>query len=107
MMEHFFRWNTAQSLEEFEAVQDELVAVPWVNTTATGPGKHAYYSDRTSVPNVPDEMVQQGPTSCANSSLAPVLAGLAPGLPLLDGNREDCEWRNDPDSPRDGVFWRE
>jgi acyl-homoserine-lactone acylase len=102
LMEHFFRWNTAKSLEEFEAVQDELVAVPWVNTTATGPGKHAYYSDRTAVPNVPDEMVT--PQSCSKSVLAPALAQLAPGLPLLDGNSSACEWRNDPDSPRDGVF---
>lgn len=102
LMEHFFRWNTAKSLEEFEAVQDELVAVPWVNTTATGPGKHAYYSDRTSVPNVPDEMVTA--QTCSKSTLAPALAQLAPGLPLLDGNTPDCEWRNDPDSPRDGVF---
>jgi acyl-homoserine-lactone acylase len=104
MMEHFFRWNSAKSLEEFEAVQDELVAVPWVNTTATGPGKHVYYSDRTSVPNVPDSMVTAGPNGCSNSALAPVLANLAPGLPLLDGNAARCEWVVDPAAPRPGVF---
>jgi acyl-homoserine-lactone acylase len=104
LMEHFMRWNMAESLEEFEAIQDELVAVPWVNTTATAPGKHAYYSDVTTVPNVPDEMTQPGPTGCSNSILAPVVAQLAPGLPVLDGNRSACEWRNDPDSPQDGIF---
>lgn len=104
LIEHFLRWNMAGSLEEFEQIQAETVAVPWVNTTATGPGKHVYYSDITTVPNVPDEMVMPGPTGCANSVLAPVVSILAPGLPLLDGNRADCEWRNDPDSPQEGIF---
>ena len=102
LMENFFRWNTAKSLDEFQQIQEELVAVPWVNTTATGPGQPAYYSDVTRVPNVPDSMVAPG--ACANSLLAPVVAQLAPGLPVLDGNRSDCEWKTDPDSPQEGVF---
>lgn len=104
LMDHFLRWNMAKSLDEFEAIQNETVAVPWVNTTATGPGEHVYYSDVTTVPNVPDDMVQPGPTGCSNSALAPAISLLAPGLPVLDGNRSACEWRNDEDSPQEGIF---
>ena len=102
LMENFFRWNKATSLTEFQEIQEELVAVPWVNTTATGPGEQVYYSDVTRVPNVPDSMVAPG--ACANSVLNVALGQLAPGLPVLDGNRSDCEWKTDPDSPQEGVF---
>ena len=100
MINHFFRWNTATSLEEFKRIQAETVAVPWVNTVATGPEGRAYYADVTAVPNVPDALVSR----CSTSILSPVLALAAPGLPLLDGSRSDCEWLTDDDAPAPGVF---
>ena len=42
MINHFFRWNTARSFDEFKQIQRETVAVPWVNTVASGPGGKAY-----------------------------------------------------------------
>lgn len=102
LINHFFRWNLATSLEEFKQIQAETIAVPWVNTVATGPEGDAYYADVTTVPNVPDEML----TSCQTSPLALVIAVAAPGLPLLDGSRSDCEWRTDADAPAPGIFGR-
>ncbi|MEO9703138.1 penicillin acylase family protein, partial [Marinobacter alexandrii] len=54
LLNQFFRWNKANSLEEFIDVHASVLGVPWVNTVATGPGQQAYYGDVTVVPNVPD-----------------------------------------------------
>jgi acyl-homoserine-lactone acylase len=100
LINQFFGWNKAASLTEFKALHQSILGVPWVNTTATGPGELAYYGDVTVVPNVPDSLVQ----TCSTSAQAQALAQLAPGLPLLDGSRADCEWLTDADAPAPGIF---
>ncbi len=102
LINHFLRWNMASSLDEFKQIQAETVAVPWVNTVATGPEGDAYYADVTTVPNVPDSML----TTCQTSPLVLVIGLAAPGLPLLDGSRSACEWRTDDDAPAPGIFGR-
>lgn len=99
LLNQFFRWNQADSFEEFVELHGSVLGVPWVNTVATGPGKPAYYGDLTVVPNVPDAKAQ----SCA-TALSPVFDLLAPGLPLMDGARADCQWDTDADAPAEGVF---
>lgn len=100
LINHFLRWNMATSLEEFKQIQAETIAVPWVNTVATGPEGRAYYADVTTVPNVPDSLL----STCQTSPLALVIGLAAPGLPLLDGTRSACEWRTDSDAPAPGIF---
>jgi acyl-homoserine-lactone acylase len=100
LINQFFRWNQAQSYDEFLALHKSVLGVPWVNTTATGPGGKAYYGDVTVVPNVPDSKAQ----ACSTSVQAQVIAQLLPGLPLLDGSRTDCEWDTDDDAPAPGIF---
>ncbi len=102
LINQFFRWNRAQSYEEFVELHGSVLGVPWVNTVATGPGKPAYYGDLTVVPNVPDSKVQ----SCGAQPLQAALGALLPGLPILDGSRAACEWDNDADAPAPGVFGR-
>lgn len=99
MLNQFFRWNRADSFEEFVSLHGSVLGVPWVNTVATGPGKQAYYGDLTVVPNVPDSKVNQCLTA-----LSPVFGQLATGLPILDGSRAACEWDSDADAPAEGVF---
>ncbi|PHQ15458.1 penicillin acylase family protein [Marinobacter profundi] len=99
LLNQFFRWNRADSFEEFVSLHGSVLGVPWVNTVATGPGKPAYYGDITVVPNVPDGKV----TECL-TALSPVFGELAPGLPLLDGARAVCQWDSDADAPAPGVF---
>lgn len=96
LINNFFQWNKASSLEEFEQIHRELVAVPWVNTIATDRSGKVYYGDITVVPNVSDAKAAE----CAGSRAA-LLAGGAPGLPLLDGSRAACNWDTDPDAPAD------
>lgn len=100
LINQFFLWDQARDLNEFKALHKRVLGVPWVNTTATGPGQPAYYGDVTVVPNVPDAKVQ----ACSTSAQAQALAQLAPGLPLLDGSRADCEWDTDADAPAPGIF---
>lgn len=100
LINQFFAWDQAKSLDEFKALHASILGVPWVNTTATGPGGTAYYGDVTVVPNVPDAKVQ----TCSTSVQAQALSQLAPGLPLLDGSRAACEWDTDADAPAPGIF---
>jgi len=102
LMNQFFRWNRAQSFEEFVELHGSVLGTPWVNTAATGPGKPAYYGDVTVVPNVPDSKVQ----TCGAIPLQTVLDQLMPGLPILDGSRAECEWDTDEDAPAPGIFGR-
>ncbi len=100
LMNQFFRWNRAQSLEEFIALHASVLGVPWVNTVATGPGQGAYYGDVTVVPNVPDSKI----ATCQAVPLHEAFQQLVPGLPVLDGSRSACEWDTDEDAPAPGIF---
>jgi acyl-homoserine-lactone acylase len=100
LLDQFFAWNKAQSLDEFKRLHGEILGIPWVNTVAAGPGQPVYYGDVSVVPNVPDDMV----ADCQPPILGPLVNSLVPGLPLLRGNRADCEWRSDDDAPAPGIF---
>lgn len=100
LINQFFKWDAAGSVEEFKALHKSVLGVPWVNTVAAGPGSKAYYGDVTVVPNVTDTKAQ----TCGTSAQAVALAQLMPGLALLDGSRADCEWGTDADAPAPGIF---
>lgn len=100
LINQFFKWNKAQSLDEFISLHSSVLGTPWVNTAATGPGQPVYYGDVTVVPNVPDNMAN---VTCA-TALSPVLGQLMPGLPVLDGSRSACDWKTDADAPVAGIF---
>ena len=99
LINQFFEWNRADSLQEFIDLHASVLGVPWVNTIATGPGGQAYYGDVTVVPNVPDSKVTACPTQAG-----PVIGAVVPGLPVLDGSRSDCNWDTDADAPAPGIF---
>lgn len=100
LINQFFKWNAAGSLDEFKALHKSVLGIPWVNTVAAGPNSKAYYGDVSVVPNVSNAKVQ----SCSTSVQAQALAQLAPGLPLLDGSLTNCEWDTDADAPAPGIF---
>lgn len=99
LINQFFEWNKADSLDEFIDLHASQLGVPWVNTIATGPNGPAYYGDVTVVPNVPDSKV----TACP-SSVSAAFSQLVPGLPVLDGSRAACDWDTDDDAPAPGIF---
>lgn len=100
LLDQYLAFGKAQSIDEFAAAQRSILGVPWVNTLATGLGQPAYYSDVSVVPNVPDSLV----TSCSSPVIAAVIGTVAPGLPVLQGSRADCQWRSDADAPVPGIF---
>ena len=52
------------------------------------------------VPNTPDSLVQ----SCTPPITGTLVAQLEPGLPILYGNRTDCQWLTDADAAVPGIF---
>ena len=100
VMNQFFQWNKARSLEEFKELHASIVGVPWVNTVASGPGGDAYYGDLSVVPNVTDAQAKK----CAVPFYSDLVGLLLPGLPLMDGGRSDCQWGTDADAPAPGIF---
>ncbi|MGF6573350.1 acyl-homoserine-lactone acylase [Paraburkholderia sp. GAS333] len=92
VFENFLEWNKASSLDDFIRIQKKNAAVPWVNTLAIG--RHdprVWYADIGAVPDVPDELAQRC-TPPVGKALAPSM----PGVPVLDGSRSDCDWRDQP-----------
>jgi len=100
LINQFFSWNLAQSLDQFKALHKSILGTPWVNTVASGPGGDAYYGDVSVVPNTPDSLVK----SCTPPITGTLVAQLEPGLPILYGNRTDCQWLTDADAAVPGIF---
>jgi acyl-homoserine-lactone acylase len=100
LIKNYARWNMAKSLEEFQKIHAEEVAVPWVNTVAADKNGNTYYGDITVVPNVPNALAD----ACQIPILSKSLGQAAPGLPLLDGSKKACDWAVDADSPQKGTF---
>lgn len=100
LINQYFRWNLAKSLTEFKALHKSVLGTPWVNTVASGPGGRAYYGDVTVVPNVSDAKA----AACKPPINGTLVGQLVPGLPLLKGDRPDCEWDSDADAPAPGIF---
>jgi len=100
VINQFFEWNQAESLDQFKRLHASVLGVPWVNTVASGPGGDAYYGDVSVVPNVTDAQAE----NCKVPIYSDLVRLLVPGLPLMDGSRSDCEWGTDPDAPAPGIF---
>ncbi len=100
LINQYFRWNQAQSFDEFKALHKSVLGTPWVNTVASGPGGDAYYGDITVVPNVSDAKA----AACKPPINGTLVNALMPGLPILQGGRTDCQWDTDADAPVPGIF---
>ncbi|EEA02695.1 peptidase S45 penicillin amidase [Burkholderia sp. H160] len=91
VFENFLEWNQATSLDDFIRIQKKNTAVPWVNTIAIGrDDPRVWYADIGATPDVPDELVQR-----CTPPVGKALAQMMPGVPVLDGSRGDCDWRDE------------
>lgn len=93
---HFFDNNFDQSVKEYDTTERKYQGIPWVNSIAADSEGHAYYSMQGAIPNVPDELAQQ----C--NALAGVYDTI--GLPVLDGSRSACDWKDSPGAVSKGTF---
>jgi len=100
IFQNFLEWGQARSLDQFIAIQEKYVAMPWVNTLAIGQGDgRAWYADIGAVPGVPDTLAQACTTAAGKQ-----FAQAAPGVPFLDGSRSECEWRTDAGAAQPGAL---
>ena len=95
---HFIATDQAQSTHELLGILKQYQGIPWVNTIAADRKGNALYADIGSIPNVPDDHAR----TC-NTALGQALTAYI-GLPVLDGSRSSCDWQNDPDAVRPGIF---
>ena len=97
-LNHFLLTDLAQSVDEYDAIEQKVQGIPWVNSIAADSGGEAYYSMDGAVPNVPDSKA----TGCSG------VLGLAvfplTGIPVLDGSRSACGWDDDPDAAVAGIL---
>jgi acyl-homoserine-lactone acylase len=97
-LNHFFKTNDAQSVEEYDRIHREIQGIPWVNSIAADSSGRAYYADRSIVPHVTDEHAARCNTALGRATFELLR------LPVLDGSRSSCDWGSDPDAVQDGIF---
>ncbi|MGI8609794.1 MAG: penicillin acylase family protein [Candidatus Dormibacteria bacterium] len=97
---HFLETNLAHSVQEEYQVLKRNQGVPWVNTIVADNAGQAFYADISVTPNVPDAMTALG--VCGTALGTYTISSL--GLPVLDGSKSSCAWRNDPDAVAPGTF---
>jgi acyl-homoserine-lactone acylase len=94
----WFGLDRAASARGALAVLKKYQGVPWVNTVVADRAGHALYADIGTVPNVPNDLAHKCDTPLGQFTFA------ALGLPILDGSRSACDWRNDPGAAVPGIF---
>jgi acyl-homoserine-lactone acylase len=97
-LNHFAKNNMAQTVGQYDRIQDRFQGIPWVNSIAADRNGRAYYSMDGAIPNVPDSKA----TGCSGA-LGLVLFPLT-GIPVLDGTRTACQWNTDRDAVAPGIF---
>src|SRR3954452_15949282 len=95
---HFIATDMAKSAQDVLGILKRYEGIPWVNTIVADRNGTALYADIGSIPNVPDDHVRVCNTALGQALTADI------GLPVLDGSRSSCDWQNDPDAVRPGIF---
>ncbi len=98
LINQWFAWDQATSLDQFKQEHGSILGVPWVNTVAAGPNEHPYYGDVSVVPAVSDTLAK----SCSVPIYSLIISSQTPGLPLMDGSTSKCEWSTADNSM--GIF---
>jgi len=93
----WLRMDSADSVAELRAAQDEYQGLPYTNTIAADSTGAAYYADSSVVPHVTDAQAAQ----CVDSPLG---KSVYPAETILDGSLSACAWGSDPDAIVPGIF---
>ncbi len=94
LIEQFLRMNTATSMDEFQAVHQDVRGIPWVHTTSTSAEGRAWYTDSSSVPRLSDEALAIWNELRETDYLTANFDAL--GFVLLDGSDSLFDWVVDP-----------
>jgi acyl-homoserine-lactone acylase len=96
-MNEWLAMGKAQDLAELRAAQDTYQGNPFTNTIAVDAGGTAYFADASVVPHVTDAHAAR----CIDTAEG---KALYPEIFVLDGSRSACNWGNDPDAVKRGIF---
>lgn len=101
MIPQFLGMNRARSMEEFQAVHDEVRGIPWVNTISTSRDGRAWYIDATPTPNLSQEAIDQWLVAREEDFLTILVDDN--GLVLLPGNSSTFAWQDEPGAREPGL----
>jgi len=98
---------TATSFDNFlDAIKDNL-GLSFINTIAVNSDGEAFYGDYSTIPYLTDEqLVNCRPSKTGqalNQSSIDILRNPI-GIPVLAGNRSECDWIVDPAAPQEGLI---
>jgi acyl-homoserine-lactone acylase len=94
----FFGFDRAGSVAQVLAILKRYEGIPWVNTIAADKYGNALYADIGSIPNVPNSLAAACDTTLGAATFQ------LDRLPILDGSRSACNWKNDSDAAVPGIF---
>ncbi|HEX5947361.1 MAG TPA: penicillin acylase family protein [Acidimicrobiales bacterium] len=89
-LEQYLGMLTADDLDEFIQVHQEINGVPLFNTIATSDDGRAWYADTSATPNLSDEALAAYEASLASDMIVSIAADN--GAILLDGSDPMFEW---------------
>ncbi len=98
---------TAKSFDQFiNTIRDNL-GLSFINTIAVNDQGEAFYGDYSTVPYLTDQQLQDCQPSATGQLINRVSVNLMRnplGIPVLAGNRSECNWIADPKSPQEGLI---
>ena len=94
VLQQWYQINRADSLGALKRTIGETQGIPWVNTLAVDAGGEALYLNQSVVPYVDQALL----ATCSD----PAAAGQP--LVVLDGSRQTCAWKVDPQAAQPGIF---
>jgi acyl-homoserine-lactone acylase len=97
----FLGMDLARSMDEFQAVFENVQGLPWVNTLAADRTGRAWYIDGSATPNISDAAQRRYRERVATDPVAAIL--LENRVALLDGSDPDDDWIDDPAARSRGL----
>lgn len=101
MIAQFLAMNRARSMDELQAVHDEVRGIPWVNTMAASRDGRAWYIDATPTPNLSPAAIE-GWLEARETDFLTILLD-DNGLVLLPGNDSMFDWVEEPGAREPGL----
>lgn len=101
MISQFLGMNRARSMDELQAVHDEVRGIPWVNTISASRDGRAWYIDATPTPNLSQEAIDAWLVAREQDFLTILVDDN--GLVLLPGNSSVFAWQDEPGAREPGL----
>ena len=98
---------TAKNFDQFINTIRNNLGLSFINTIAVNDQGEAFYGDYSTVPYLTDQQLQDCQPSKTGQLINRESVNLMRnplGIPVLAGNRSECNWIVDPESPQEGLI---